>query len=141
MVYKLDRFGRSVLHLSQQLAALDSNGVRFIATSQGLDTDQSNPASRLLLHILAAAAEFERELIKERVTSGVANAKRNGVKFGRPAKVFRRDEAIRLRGEGQSFRAIATKLGVPVSTIADAVRKVPPRILVDGVASERVETV
>jgi DNA invertase Pin-like site-specific DNA recombinase len=66
IVWKIDRFGRSVLHLSQQLAALDSYGVRFIATSQALDTDHRNPTSRLLLQILSSVAEFERELIAER---------------------------------------------------------------------------
>ena len=60
LVWKIDRFGRSVLHLSQQLAALTSYGVRFIAVSQGLDTDASNPSSRLMLTILAGVAEFER---------------------------------------------------------------------------------
>src|ERR1035441_11016077 len=61
-VWKIDRFGRSVLHLNQQLAALTSNGVRFIATSQSLDTDEKNPTSPLLLQILASVAEFEREI-------------------------------------------------------------------------------
>jgi len=65
-VWKIDRFGRSVLHLNQQLAALTSRGVRFIATSQSHDTDEKNPTSRLLLQILASAAEFEREMIRER---------------------------------------------------------------------------
>jgi DNA invertase Pin-like site-specific DNA recombinase len=60
LVWKIDRFGTSVLHLNQQLAALSSYGVRFIATSQSLDTDQSNPTSRLLVQILASVAEFER---------------------------------------------------------------------------------
>src|SRR5579864_6746901 len=66
-VYKIDRFGRSVLNLNQQLAALTSYGVRFIATSQSLDTAEKNPASRLILQILASVAEFEREMIRERV--------------------------------------------------------------------------
>jgi site-specific DNA recombinase len=67
-VLKLDRFGRSVSVTS--LKELDSCGVRFIAVSQGLDTDQSNPGSRLLLNILCCVAEFERELIQERVQLG-----------------------------------------------------------------------
>ncbi len=113
-VFKLDRFGRSVLHLNQQLAALDSYGIRFIAASQGLDTDHSNPTSRLLLQILASVAEFERQLICERTLAGVRAA------LGRPRRVFRRDEAIRMRGEGLSWRAIAERLQVPVSTVVDA---------------------
>jgi site-specific DNA recombinase len=55
-VYKMDRYGRSVLHLNQQLAALTSYGVRFIVTSQFLDMDEKNPTSRLLLQILASVA-------------------------------------------------------------------------------------
>lgn len=120
LVVKLDRFGRSVLHLSQQLAALTSYGVRFIAVSQAIDTDAANPASRLLLTILAGVAEFERELIRERTLAGVRAAKTRGKVLGRPRRVFRRDELVRLRSEGLSWRAIASKLGVPVSTVRDA---------------------
>ncbi len=64
LVWKLDRFGRSVLHLNQQLAELTRHGVRFISATQGLDTDRSNPTSRLLLQMLASVAEFEREMIR-----------------------------------------------------------------------------
>ena len=74
-VYKLDRFGRSVLNLTQQLASLESYGVRFIAISQGLDTDASNPTSKLLTGILGCVAEFERELLRERTLSGIKAAK------------------------------------------------------------------
>ncbi|HZW05338.1 MAG TPA: recombinase family protein [Candidatus Nitrosotalea sp.] len=123
MVWKIDRFGRSVLHLSQQLASLTSYGVRFISASQGLDTDASNPSSRLMLTILAGVAEFEREIIKERTLSGVRAAKASGKILGRPKRVFRRDEVVRLRDEqGRSWRVIATQLGVPVSTVVDAYR-------------------
>jgi putative DNA-invertase from lambdoid prophage Rac len=120
MVWKIDRFGRSVLHLSQQLAALTSYGVRFIAVSQGLDTDASNPSSRVMLTILAGVAEFEREIIRERTLSGVRAAKASGKVLGRPVRIFRRDEVVRLREEGVSWRAIAKRLGVPVSTAVDA---------------------
>ncbi len=123
LVWKLDRFGRSVLHLNQQLAALTSYGVRFIATTQGLDTDQSNPTSRLLLHILASVAEFEREMIRERTLVGIRAARANGKHVGRPKRVFRRDEVKRLRDqEGLSWRAIAAELQIPVMTAVDAYR-------------------
>jgi len=121
LVYKLDRFGRSVLNLSQSLATLDSHGVRFIAVSQGLDTDQANPTSRLMLNILSSVAAFELELIKERTIAGVRAARAKGKTIGRPKRVFRRDEAVRLRAEGHSWRAIARTLGVPVMTVRDAV--------------------
>jgi len=121
LVWKLDRFGRSVLHLSQQLAALTTYGVRFIAVSQGLDTDASNPSSRLLLTVLAGVAEFERELIRERTISGVRAARARGKALGRPRRVFRRDEVARMRAEGKSWRAIAKHLGLPVTTVRDAI--------------------
>jgi len=66
---------------------LRMHGVRFLAISQHIDTDESNPTSRLMLHILAAVAEFERELFRERVASGVANARRKGKRLARPKRV------------------------------------------------------
>src|SRR5690348_11064921 len=122
LVWKIDRFGRSVLHLNQQLAALNSYGVRFIATSQSLDTDQSNPTSRLLLQILASVAEFEREMIRERTLAGLRVARANGKHVGRPRRVFRRDELVQLREDGHSWRSIAVRLGIPVMTAVDAYR-------------------
>jgi DNA invertase Pin-like site-specific DNA recombinase len=124
LVWKLDRFGRSVLHLSQQLAALASYGVRFIATTQGLDTDASNPCAKLMLTLLSGVAEFERELIIERTMAGLEAARRRGVQLGRRPRVFRRDEVQRLRSEGKSWKAISTALGVPVSTARGAVEPV-----------------
>jgi putative DNA-invertase from lambdoid prophage Rac len=78
--------------------------------------------SRFLLHILAAFAELERELIRERVTAGVRAAKARGKQVGRPKRVFRRDEVVGLRAEGVSWRDIAKALGVPVATLIDAHR-------------------
>jgi len=85
VVWKLDRFGRSLVHCVSGIQELASLGVRFIATSQGLDTDESNPASKLLMHILAAVAQFERELIRERVSAGMKAAKARGTKTGNAA--------------------------------------------------------
>jgi putative DNA-invertase from lambdoid prophage Rac len=124
LVWKLDRFGRSVLHLSQQLAGLASFGVRFISTTQGLDTDQSNPCAKLMLTLLAGVAEFERELIVERTVAGIEAARKRGVQLGRRPRVFRRDEVQRLRAEGRSWKAISTALGVPVGTCRGAVEPV-----------------
>src|SRR5262249_46806823 len=127
VVWKIDRFGRSVLHLNQQLAALTSYGVRFIATSQSLDTDERNPTSHLLLQILASVAEFEREMIRERRLSGIRAAQAAGKVVGRPKRVFRRDEVVRLRDEeGLSWRAIGKELNVPVMTLLDSYRQSTP---------------
>src|ERR1700688_1432508 len=92
VVWKLDRFGRSLVHCVSGIQELASKGIRFIATSQGLDTDESNPASKLLMHILAAVAQFERELIHERVSAGMKAARKHGTKtgnaIGRPRRIF-----------------------------------------------------
>jgi DNA invertase Pin-like site-specific DNA recombinase len=121
-VYKLDRFGRSVLNLNQSLALLESYKVRFIATSQNIDTDSSSPTSRLLLNILGCISSFELELLRERTLLGVRAAKASGKHVGRPKRVFRRDVVAQLRAEGLSWRKISDQLGVPVSTCIDALR-------------------
>jgi len=123
IVWKLDRFGRSVQQLIENVQLLDSSGVRFVSITQGIDTDEKNPCGRLLLHLLASLAEFERETILERVRAGIANAKAEGKHCGRPVRVFDRVKAVELRTGGLSWRAIAKKLRVPVMTVVDGVRK------------------
>ena len=116
LVWKLDRFGRSLVDCLNGIQALDSYGVRFIAVTQALDTDQRNPASRLLVHVLAATAEFERSLILERSQAGQARYRRDyeAGKVGktvhsrsgknlpphRPKKIFDREEVVKLRRQG-----------------------------------------
>ena len=70
LVWKLDRFGRSLVDCLNNIKTLEDYGIRFIAVTQGLDTDIQNPASRFLLHVLGAAAEFERSSIRERTQAG-----------------------------------------------------------------------
>jgi len=123
-VWKIDRFGRSALHLNQQLAVLTSHGVRFIATSQPLDTAEKSPPSRVLLQILASVAELEREMIRERTLSGIRVAQAAGKVVGRPRRVFRRDEVVRLRAvESLSWRAIGRNLGIPAMTALHSYRQ------------------
>jgi putative DNA-invertase from lambdoid prophage Rac len=118
VVWKLDRWGRSLTHLVQSLQDLTGVGVRFIAMTQNIDTDESNPMARLLLHLMA---EFERSMIQERTVAGVRAAKARGAVLGRPRRVFRRDEVVRLRDvERKSWRAIAGEMSLPVSTVRDA---------------------
>ena len=74
-VWKLDRFGRSLVDCLNNSKILEENGIRFIAVTQGLDTDLQNPASRFLLHVLGAAAQFERALIRKRTQAGRARYK------------------------------------------------------------------
>lgn len=117
MVTKIDRWGRSVAHLAQSIAELESYGVRFIATSQGIDTDQSNPMSRLLLHLLGAFAEFERSMIVERTQAGVRAAMEAGKKNGRPKMVIDREGVRTARAEGLTFSQIMHEFGVGRATV------------------------
>jgi DNA invertase Pin-like site-specific DNA recombinase len=93
-VWKLDRWGRTVQQLVNDILDFDSAGIRFIAITQGIDSDSSNPISRLLLHIMSAFAEFERAVINERVVAGIRNAQskgtRSGRPIGRPKRIFNR---------------------------------------------------
>ena len=127
LVWKLDRFGRSVADLTQNIQCLESFGIRFLAVSQAIDTDHSNPTSRLMLHVLAAIAEFEAEIIRERVKAGVEHAKkvgtRSGKPNGRPRRIFRIDELVRMRQEGVSFPELARRLGIGQGTARRAYAK------------------
>jgi len=124
LVWKLDRWGRSVSNLLNSLLELAQLGVRWIAVTQNLDTDESNPVGRLLLHILASVAEFERSMIQERTRAGLAVAQAKGVHCGRPWKVFDRQRVVDLRKRKppMSWRAIAKETGQSVSTIRDCFR-------------------
>ena len=111
--FRLDRLARSLSHLAQLLAEFQSNGVALIVPGQGIDTTSTNPASILQLNILGAIAQFERELIRERVLAGILAAKARGVRFGRPATSAQHLEAVRLLiAEGKSTRQIAADLGL-----------------------------
>jgi DNA invertase Pin-like site-specific DNA recombinase len=121
ITWKLDRLFRSLAHLVQTIQELNALHVRFVAITQGIDTDQNNPMATLLLHLLAAFGQFEREMIRERVTAGVRNAKRKGVQLGRRRVVFDRSRAMEMHEAGTSIKNIATTLGVSVGTIHRAI--------------------
>ena len=131
LVLKLDRFGRSLVHCVGAIQELQTLGIRFIAVSQGLDTDQSNPTSQLLMHILAAVAQFERELIHERVSAGMRAAKTHGTKsgnaIGRPRRVFDRTEVVRLRAGGLSIGNIARQMSIGVGTVVRVLKVIEAR--------------
>jgi DNA invertase Pin-like site-specific DNA recombinase len=119
MCWKLDRFGRSVANFVEHLQVLNGAGVRFICISQSIDTDQQNPGSKLLMDIMAAFAEFERSMIRERVKAGLAAAVRRGVKLGRRRKFTQseRDKVIELHLRGKSIRAIGRETGMSEFTV------------------------
>jgi len=120
-VWKLDRWGRTVQQLVNDIIDFDSAGIRFIAITQGIDTDASNPISRLLLHIMSAFAEFERSVIVERVIAGVRNAQakgtRSGKPIGRPKRIFNRAQVLKMRESGSSLTQISAATGLPRTTI------------------------
>jgi putative DNA-invertase from lambdoid prophage Rac len=91
--------------------------VALVVPGQGIDTSEGNPAGRLQLHVLCAVAEFEREVIRERVNAGLTAARAKGIRLGRPPTLeAHRAEVARLRSEGLTGRAIAEKLGIPASS-------------------------
>lgn len=116
-VWKLDRWGRSALDVLANIQALADAGVRFVAVSQGLDVKPSGDAmSRLMLTVLAAVAEFERDLIRERTTLGLDRARRRGVQLGRPKADGPTPEAVRrLRKQGRSWNDTAAALGCTIA--------------------------
>ena len=121
VVCKLDRLGRSLTHLALILDELNRLQVPLIASSQGIDTSNDNPAGRLQLGVLMAVAEFERGIIKERVNAGISAARIRGVRFGRPATINgRAAEVKRLKAKGLGLRAIGRELQMPVSSVHKA---------------------
>lgn len=116
VVWKLDRWGRSSLDVLANIEALQHAGVRFVAVSQGLEIKPEGDAlSRLQLTMLAAVAEFERELIVDRTKLGLANARANGVILGRPRVERPTPQAVqRLRAKGWSWSQIAGELGCSI---------------------------
>ena len=126
LVYRYDRFARSLRQLVNALAELDAMGIHFVSLHEGVDT--STPNGRLVFGIFASIAEFERELIRGRVKSGIAAARTRGVRLGRPRVVVDRSQIALLRAEGLSWAKIAANLGVGEGTVyrmAQASAKIP----------------
>ena len=124
LVWRIDRFARSMKDFVNVTLQLATWKVRLVSVTEAVDSGNENPFARFMLGLLALLAELERNIIVERVRAGVAEAKRQGKHCGRPRRVFRRDEAARLRAGGMSWRAIERKLGVPQATIRLALRGV-----------------
>jgi len=109
LVWKLDRWGRSLQHLVNSLAELQALGVQFISFRDGLDL--TTPAGRLQFHTIAAMAEFERSLIVERIKAGLRRARREGKQLGRPVANVDMSKVRKLQASGMSLRAIAATVG------------------------------
>jgi len=115
LVWKIDRYGRSLKHLVNALADLNAYGVAFVSLRDNLDL--STPSGRLMFQIIGAMAEFERALIQERVRAGLRNALAKGRKLGRPRRIVDSSKVSALRASGASWRAISRQTGVGVATL------------------------
>ena len=117
VAYKLDRLGRSLAHLAQLIGEMAAHRTALVIPAQGIDTSASNPASQLQLNILMAVAEFEREIIRERVNSGLRAARARGAILGRPSTLQNFVPQVRsLLQAGATVANIARELRLAYSS-------------------------
>jgi DNA invertase Pin-like site-specific DNA recombinase len=117
VVWRFDRFARSTKHLLSALEEFRSLGIQFISYQENIDT--SSALGQALFTIVSAVAQLERDLIRERVSAGIRNARANGKKLGRPKCGVDRERILELRAQGHSLREIAAKLGVGYGTVRE----------------------
>jgi DNA invertase Pin-like site-specific DNA recombinase len=115
VLWKFDRFARSVSHLLRALELFRSQGIEFVSFSEQMDT--STPAGKMVFTVLGAVAELERSLIVERVKSGLRNARAKGKRSGRPRAVVDAARIARLRSQGRTVREIADEMGYSRSLV------------------------
>jgi DNA invertase Pin-like site-specific DNA recombinase len=115
VVWKFDRFARSVSHLLRALETFRALGIEFVSLSEQIDT--STPMGKMVFTILGSVAELERSMIVERVKAGLRNARAKGKRLGRPQVAVDATKIAALRKQGLSWAKIATALGVGEGTI------------------------
>jgi len=122
VVWRFDRFAWSVKQLILALEEFRALGIDFVSHQEALDT--STPMGRAMFTIVAAIAELERNIIRERVVAGLeyahTNGTRSGKPVGRPRVIFRHDQVFELRNQGVPWRQIAKICGVGVTTVRRA---------------------
>jgi DNA invertase Pin-like site-specific DNA recombinase len=123
VVYRYDRFARSLRQLVNALEDFRALGIDFISIHEGVDT--STPNGRLVFGIFASIAEFERELIRDRVRSGLAAAKAKGKRIGRPKVAVDASRVAFLRQQGRSWAEITRETGISKGTAQRAVAGLP----------------
>jgi DNA invertase Pin-like site-specific DNA recombinase len=121
VVYRYDRFARSLRQLVNALEEFRALGIDFVSLHEGVDT--STPNGRLIFGIFASIAEFERELIRDRVRSGLALAKAKGKRLGRPRIVVDSNRITSLRHAGESWAKIGETLGIGEGTVRRAAQQ------------------
>jgi DNA invertase Pin-like site-specific DNA recombinase len=115
VVWKFDRFARSVSHLLRALESFKAQGIEFVSFSEQMDT--STPAGKMVFTVLGAVAELERSLIVERVKAGLRNARAKGKQLGRPKRIVDASRVAGLRAEGVGWRKISREMGIGVGTL------------------------
>lgn len=110
VIVRIDRLGRSVRNLHNLLAELQHSGIALICTDQEIDT--SSPTGKLLFTVLGAVSELELDLIRDRTKDGLARARAQGKRLGRPPFPISTEEIITLRESGMSLRMIAGRVGM-----------------------------
>lgn len=115
LVYRYDRLARSLRHLVNALCEFDSLGINFVSLHESVDT--STAQGRLVFGIFASIAEFERELIRSRVRSGLAAARARGKTLGRPRVAVDSAAVKELRAGGKSWASISRELGIARGTL------------------------
>ena len=123
VVWKFDRFARSVSHLLRALETFQSLGIEFVSLTEGVDT--STPAGKMVFTVLGAVAELERSLIAERVKAGLRNAKVKGKRLGRPRTVVDAVRIAKLRARGASWRDVCAETGLSKGTAQRAFQNLP----------------
>jgi DNA invertase Pin-like site-specific DNA recombinase len=121
VVWRFDRFARSVSHLLRALETFNSLGVQFVSLSEQVDT--STPMGKMVFTVLGAVAELERNLIVERVRAGLRHARAKGKRLGRPKKSVDAVEVRSRRAAGESWRTIARKMDVSIGTVFAAAQR------------------
>jgi DNA invertase Pin-like site-specific DNA recombinase len=110
VVWKFDRFARSVSHLLRALETFKALGIEFVSLSEQVDT--STPTGKMVFTVLGAVAELERSLIVERVRAGLRNARAKGKKLGRPRAVVDASRVATLRLQGLGWKKISREMGI-----------------------------
>ena len=118
-VFKFDRFGRSTQHLVRSLEEFRALGIEFISVMDSIDT--STPAGKATFGMLAVFAEFEKNLIVERVNAGLDRAKKQGKQLGRPKVIVDRERVKELHKAGKSIRTIAAEMNLNRQTVHNIV--------------------
>lgn len=135
LVYKFDRFARSLRHLLNALEEFEARGVEFVSIHD--DFDMTTATGRLMFKMVGAFAEFERDIIRQRVRSGMATAKqeilengqtrRGKTHIGRPSLMLDAREIASLRAQGLPWREVSARVGAGISTCKRELRKACPK--------------